>query len=464
MSGQGGTFRGTQDGREGNTLKDRRLSGWKEIAAFFGKDERTLKRWEARRGLPVHRLPGVGRATVYAFAGELEQWLKSAGRDEADDLDVSGDTEDAPPPSPAEYPPKRGRKWLFAGLGATGTVLALGLAWSLTGPFTANETPHKPEAVELYLKGSYFWNKRTPAELDRAVQYFNLAIAKDPTYAEAYMGLANCYNLLREYTTMPAEEAYPKAKAAAERAIALNDRLADAHTALAFVEFYWSRDMPRAERAFRRALELDPNSVRAHHWYGTALLHLGKFDLALAEISKAQQLDPRSRAILADKGLILYYAGHVQEAVDLLEQLAESEPDYLSPRAYLSAIYFAEKNYESYVKEELLAARLLGDSNRASVAESAGDAFKSSGPAAMLAAILKEQERVYSAGGGNAYALARTHALLGDQSRALSLLKEANAKRDQGMLGMRIDPALASLRSNADFQHLLVDVGLPPYG
>lgn len=464
MSGQGGTFRGTRDDREGNKAHDRRLSGWKEIAAFFGKDERTMKRWEARRGLPVHRLPGVGRATVYAFAGELEQWLKSAHRDETEDLESGSDAEDAPVPSTIEAPPRRRRTWQLAGLGVTGTALALGLVWSFAGPFSANETTHRPEAVELYLKGSYFWNKRTPAELDRAVQYFNLAIAKDPAYAEAYMGLANCYNLLREYTTMPAEEAYPKAKAAAERAIALNDKLADAHTALAFVEFYWSRDMARAEREFRRALDLDPSSVRAHHWYGTALLHLGKFDEALVEISKAQQLDPRSRAILADKGLILYYAGQVQEAVDLLEQLAESEPDYLSPRAYLSAIYFAEKNYPNYVKEEILAARLLGDKNRASVAESAGDAFKSSGPEAMLAAILKEQERVYSAGGGNAYALARTYALLGDQSRALSLLKEANTKRDQGMLGMRIDPALASLRSNADFQHLLVDVGLPPYG
>lgn len=464
MSGQGGTFRGTQDGRPGDKARDRRLSGWKEIAAFFGKDERTLKRWEARRGLPVHRLPGVGRATVYAFAGELEQWLKSAHRDQADDLDVSGDTEDAPASGPIEEAARPQRKWHLAGLGAIGAALALGLVWSLAGPFATDKSVHRPEAVELYLKGSYFWNKRTPAELDRAVQYFNLAIAKDPTYAEAYMGLANCYNLLREYTTMPADEAYPKAKAAAERAIALDGNLADAHTALAFVEFYWSRDMARAERAFQRALELDPNSVRAHHWYGTALLHLGKFDQALAEINKAQQLDPRSRAILADKGLILYYAGQVREAVDLLEQLAESEPDYLSPRAYLSAIYFAEKNYESYVKEELLAARLLGDSNRASVAESAGDAFKSSGPEAMLVAILREQERVYSAGGGNAYALARTHALLGDQSRAITYLKEANAKRDQGMLGMRIDPALASLRSNADFQHLLVDVGLPPYG
>jgi len=462
MSGQGGTFRGKRDGHNGDAPPDQRLSGWKEIAAFFGKDERTVKRWEVLRGLPVHRLPGVGRGTVYAFAGELDLWLKSAHR-ESDEAEPGDDGADATAPqsvgSLPAMPRRRRQGWHLAGL-AAGTALALGLYWT----FPTSAPTHKPEAVELYLKGSYYWNKRTPADLHRAVQYFDQAIAKDPAYAEAHMGLANCYNLLREYTTMPASEAYPKAKAAAERAIALDDRLADAHTALAFVEFYWSRDMPRAEREFRRALELDPRSVRAHHWYGTALLHLGKFDQSLAEINKAQQLDPRSRAILADKGLILYYAGHVEEAIELLEQLAASEPDYLSPRAYLSAIYFAEKNYESYVREEILAARLLGDRNRLAVAERAAAALKSSGSEALLAAILAEQERLYSAGGENAYALARTYALLGDQSRALAYLAEANAKRDQGMLGMRIDPALASLRSSAGFQHLLVDVGLPPFG
>ena len=446
--------------------RDRRLNGWKEIASFFNKDERTLKRWEIQRGLPVHRVPGKQRGTVYAFASELDLWLKSARPYNAEpepDVPDHGvpETMEAPP----DPTPRPGRRLRLAAVvaGVVG-VAALGVLGRDLGFLGPGHPTHKSEAVELYLKGSYFWNKRTPADLDRAVDYFNRAIAADPAYAEAHMGLANCYNLLREYTMMPASEAYPKAKAAAERAIALDAGLADAHTALAFVEFYWSRDMPKAEREFRRALELDPSSVRAHHWYGTALLHLGKFDQSLAEINKAQQLDPRSRAILADKGLILYYAGHVQEAIDLLEQLAESEPDYLSPRAYLSAIYFAEKNYESYVSEEILAARLLGDKNRLSVAERAAEALKSSGPGALLAAMLQEQEQLYSTGGQNAYALARTYALLGDQSRALAYLAEANAKRDQGMLGMRIDPALASLRATTDFRRLLTEVGLPPFG
>ncbi|MGE0237475.1 MAG: tetratricopeptide repeat protein [Parvibaculaceae bacterium] len=446
--------------------RDRRLNGWKEIASFFNKDERTLKRWEMHRGLPVHRVPGKQRGTVYAFAGELDLWLKSARPDTADsepDVPVT----DAP--EIAEEPPKtmrrQNRRLRFAGLiaGLAG-VAALGLLSPATGIFGPGHPTSKPEAVELYLKGSYFWNKRTPADLDRAVSYFNRAIAVDPAYADAHMGLANCYNLLREYTMMPASEAYPKAKAAAERALALDESLADAHTALAFVTFYWSRDMRRAEQEFKRALQLDPNSARAHHWYGTALLHLGRFDQALAEVNEAQRLDPRSRAILADKGLILYYAGQTKEAVALLAQLAESEPDFLSPRAYLAAIHFAEKNYEGYVKEEMAAARLIGDTTRLTVAKSAGSALEQAGPQAMLAAILDAQQRLYAEGSEGAYALARTYALLGDQPKALAYLATANANHDQGMLGMRIDPALMSLRATADFQRLLADVGLPPFG
>ena len=446
--------------------RDRRLNGWKEIASFFNKDERTLKRWEIQRGLPVHRVPGKRRGAVYALVSELDLWLKSAQPDTAEAepevIDTALPEMVAAPPQPAPRPQPR---WYFAGLiaGLTG-LAALGVLGHEIGFFRPAPQTHNPQAVELYLKGSYFWNKRTPADLDRAVAYFNQAIAADPAYAEAHMGLANCYNLLREYTMMPASEAYPKAKAAAERALALDDSLADAHAALAFVTFYWSRDMRRAEQEFKRALQLDPGSVRTHHWYGTALLHLGRFEEALAEIGEAQRLDPRSRAILADKGLILYYSGQTQEAVALLAQLAESEPDFLSPRSYLAAIYFAEQDYESYLKQEMAAARLLGDTSRLLVAESAEAALKAAGPSAMLATILAAQQRLYAQGGVGAYVLARTYALLGDKDKALTYLATANANRDQGMLGMRIDPALVSLRATADFQDLLASVGLPPFG
>ena len=166
-----------------------------------------------------------------------------------------------------------------------------------------------PEVADLYLQGMYYWSRRTPDDLNRAVHLFNQAIAEDPNYAEAFVGLANCYNLLREYTLMPADEAYPKAKAAAERAIALDETLAEAHASLAFGEFFWFWDAAKARRSFERALQLNPKSVTTHHWLGTTLIYMGEFELALERLSEAQRLDPKSRSILADKGLVLYYAG-----------------------------------------------------------------------------------------------------------------------------------------------------------
>jgi Tfp pilus assembly protein PilF len=169
-----------------------------------------------------------------------------------------------------------------------------------TTPAALRHHTPDPEAEQLYLKGIYYWQKRTPETLNQAVDYFTQAVVRDPQYAEAYVGLADCYNLLREYSVMPPSEAYPRAMAAAKRAIALDDSLSGAHSSMAFVDFYWSWDVASAQHEFERAIELDPKSVIAHHWYATFLLALASFPQSLEEIEKAQQLDPESNAILAD--------------------------------------------------------------------------------------------------------------------------------------------------------------------
>jgi tetratricopeptide (TPR) repeat protein len=210
----------------------------------------------------------------------------------------------------------------------------------------------RAEAEDLYLQGRYYWNKRTPADLNKAVDYFTQAIIRDPNYAKAYVGLADCYNLLRECTAMPPEEAYPRALAAAKKAIELDPSSAEAHNSLAFGSFYWLWDAATAEREFRRALELDPNYVLAHHWYATFLHALGRSDEALREINRAQELDPSSTTVLADKGvLLLYGAGHKEEAVALLKQLEDTEPSFLSPHRYLSTIYLINGKYVEYLAE-----------------------------------------------------------------------------------------------------------------
>ncbi len=443
---------------------DRRLSSWKEIGAFFGKDERTVKRWESQRGLPIHRIPGGARASVFAYASELEGWLKGEGQGSNG---ANGSPASAAAPSPSRHA-------LAAAALVTAFLVVAGLAYlgqqigTVKAP-PANDivsaaTAHEPPAGALdhYLAGIFNWEKRTPESLGRAVVEFRQAIAEDPNYAEAYVGLANCYNLLREYTVMPASEAYPLAREAAEHALRLNDGLAEAHTALAFVEFYWTRDIPKAKHEFDRALKLDPSSVRAHHWYATALLHMGEFHHALQEINEAQKLDPQSRSIIADKGLILFYDGKVDDAVRLLGDLAQTERDYLSPFAYLAAIYFAERRYPDFFGAGKEAARLMQDNNRLIAVEAAERGYASDGERGMFQAMVAEELQLYSAGNESAWRLAQTYSAEGDDQKALRYLRASLDRHEEYVMAIRIEPAFKSLHGMAEFRTMVSEVGMPP--
>ncbi len=192
------------------------------------------------------------------------------------------------------------------------------------------------EAQELYLRGRYYWDKRTPQDLNKAVDFFTQAIVRDSNYAQAYVGLADCYNLLREFSAMPSGEAYPRALAATQKALELDDSSAEAHASLAFSTLYSGWDEAGAEREFRRAIQLNPDYGPAHHWYANALSIIGKVPEALVEINRAEHLDPASNAIAADKALILATLGRPDEAEVLLKQLEASQPGFFSTHQYLS--------------------------------------------------------------------------------------------------------------------------------
>src|SRR5260370_371914 len=228
---------------------NRRLDSWKEIATFFDRDERTVKRWEKERSLPVHRLPGGSRARVFAFTEELERWMKSPESAAAEEVASTGPAaDDAATPSgarPDVSPPMvRSSKSWIAWACLVLVALAGVIGWRLYEGHAASIAPVKasthvnPEAEELYLQGRYYWNRRTPTDLTKAVDYFTQAIVRDPSYAQPYVGLADCYNLLREFSAMPPEEAYPRALAAAKKAVELDGNSAEAHASLAFVTFY----------------------------------------------------------------------------------------------------------------------------------------------------------------------------------------------------------------------------------
>jgi len=319
-----------------------------------------------------------------------------------------------------------------------------------------------PEAEQLYLKGIYYWQKRTPESLNQAVDYFTQAVVRDPQYAEAYVGLADCYNLLREYSRMPPNEAYPRAEAAAKRAIALDDSLSGAHSALGFVDFYWSWDVAGAQEEFVRALTLDPNSVNAHYWYGTYLLHLGRYAESLEEIEKAQKLDPNSTSILADKGLVLFHSGQKQQAAELLKQLAVAEPDFLSPHDYLATVHLEQGEYLQYLAERRKAATLLHDQARLDIVTAGEKGLARGGAQGMWSAMLKEQLRLRADGKESAYNLARTYALSGRKQEALDELQTAYREHEPAVMSIRIDVALVSLHDEPRFREILAELRLPP--
>ena len=476
---------------------DRRLNSWKSIAAYFERDERTVKRWEAQRGLPVHRVPGAGRSSVYAYTSELAEWLKTADSQSplavmplsaspmaaspaalSTDEDAASETGGHPCPpnsaaAPAPTAPASGnrRTTLLVLLAAAVTfAVASFVAYRQFFSFhpifasdglTARKHSPSPEAEELYLQGLYHWEKRTPESLHQALDDFTQAIVRDPDYAPAYVGLANCYNLLREYTLMPAKEAYPRAIAAAKRAIALDDGLAEAHNALAFADFYGNWDAPGAENEFRRAIALDPNSVVAHHWYATFLMVLSRSEEALAEIEKARQLDPQSSSILSDKGLILFAAGETSQSITLLKQIETTDPAFLSPHSYLAVVYLRTGDFRNYLEEARKAAQLRGDQNQLRVITAGENGFLGSGADGMLRAMLAVQKELYGKGQLSAYELASTYCLLGDKQRALDLLQVAVGRREEQAIGLRTDLCFLALHQESSFRNLVLQVGLP---
>lgn len=317
------------------------------------------------------------------------------------------------------------------------------------------------EAEDFYLKGRFYWNKRTPESLNQAVDSFTQAIVHDPNYSDAYVGLADCYNLMREYTLMPATEAYPRALAAAKKAVELDDHSSAAHASLAFVSFYGMWDAGTADEEFRRAIDLDPNNANAHHWYATYLQTVRRFEESLNEIDRAQALDPHSSSILADRGMLLWRAGHREEALRLLHQLEQADPDALSPRRYLKFVDLEIGDNVGYLAEMNKESLLLHDASLSTIADAAEKGFAAHGARGMLEGQVDQQKKVYSQGKLSPFYLAETYSMLGNTEEALKYLDACYDRHAQETVNIAADPAFNSLHSIPAFQQFLAKVGLP---
>ena len=317
------------------------------------------------------------------------------------------------------------------------------------------------EARDLYLQGRFYWNKRTPDDLQKAVDRFTQAIVHDPGYADAYVGLADCYNLLREYTDMPGREAFPRALAAARKAVELDDRSSQAHASLAFSSFWGAWDAATADREFRRSIELSPENATAHHWYSTFLQEMAGFQPALVEIERAQALDPSSRSILADKAAILDQMGRRQEAVSLLQQVEKAEPKFTSPHRYLKRIYLEMGDYLGYLEESRREAVLTHDSSALGVTAAAEEGFTNGGAPGMFESILREQEKLLREGKLSPYMLAQTCARAGDRQGAMRYIKAAYDRHDEFVLEVGVDRAFNNMRDEPGLRRITQALGFP---
>jgi len=316
------------------------------------------------------------------------------------------------------------------------------------------------EAFEDYLKGRYYWGKRSEDSLGKAIQYFQAATEKDPHYALAYAGLADCYGILGAAIvgTIPTSEVAPKAEAAAIKAVELDPTLAETQTALATVQFNYDWNWPAAEAGFRRAIQLNPSYATAHQRYSLYLIAMGRTDESLAEMNRARSLDPLSLSMNLSLGWRLYMARRYDEAIPQLLDTLEMDPTYLLAHIILGQAYEQKGLYAKAIVEFQKAASLSPDSPPAVAALAHAYAISGRRPEALkLLAELKAQSphRYVSP-----YYLALVYTGLGDRSQALASLQAAYNDRSNNMIFLAVAPEFDSLRQEPQFQSLLHTIGL----
>jgi TolB-like protein/DNA-binding winged helix-turn-helix (wHTH) protein/Tfp pilus assembly protein PilF len=317
-----------------------------------------------------------------------------------------------------------------------------------------------PEAHEAYLKGRYFWNKRTEEGFTKAIDYFNQAIAKSPDYAEAYAGLADTYLLLGGYGLMEQDEAMPKSKAAAQKALAIDGQLAEAYTSLGLIAEEYEWNWPEAGKDFRKAIELDPNSAVAHEFYGDAFLgYTGKKDEAIAELRIAHELDPLSPVIATDLARRLCEEGKCEEAVEQFQKIIDVDPDFVQARYYLSQAYERMGKYTEAIAE---VRSIKAWEDLPFIQAQLGHIYAVQGrrqqALEIVDKLLRRSEHQYT----DATYVARIYAALGEKDLAFLWLEKACDKHSPAVLAIGSDPAYDPLRSDPRFQEMERRIGLPP--
>jgi TolB-like protein/Tfp pilus assembly protein PilF len=579
----------------------RRLQSWKEIASFFDSDERTVRRWEKERGLPVHRVPGSAGAKVFAYTDELTRWLEGPKAD-ADRsavpaeqlpeaaaqqwphdflsilkapamrgialivlcalvaivvvvrfLPLTGSSSQRPMMHAIAVLPlanltgSPGQDYLAAGMTdelitelarisslrvvsrtsvqqyakltkplpviagelnvdaiVEGSVSRNGgeikvnvqlldahsdrhiwadvltrsidnessmqheLAAQIANQIGVQLTPYEkqyfagrhavtPESFEAYLQGRYYWNKRTPDGLAKAKGYFEEAVAKDAKNPLAYAGLADTYLLDYLYSSVATADTLKKARAAASRAIALDDQLSEAHCSMAYALFLEDWDFAGAEKEYRRALALNPNFATAHQWYAELLSVLARHNEAIAEVRKAEELDPFSMIIHHEAGQILQNAREYPQALEEYARAEAIDPGFSQPHDSSALAYRRMGEFDQALKELRIAARLNGDFFGQAAVDDMARAYAKSGKRGFLEQSVAAR-RFYP---HPEYSIALDYAALGDTNRVFDALEGAFRDRDLDVLSLLCSPEFDSLHSDPRYRSLVRRIGMP---
>jgi TolB-like protein/Tfp pilus assembly protein PilF len=314
--------------------------------------------------------------------------------------------------------------------------------------------PVDPQAQDAYLRGVFFWNKRTENDLERSIEYFDRAIERDPGYALFYAGLANGYNSLGVYGHLPPREVFPKAHVAALKALELDDTLADAHAVLGFYKDLYEWDDSGAEREFRRAIELNPGYTFAHIWRGEVLSDLERPAEALAELDRARELEPTSLMASDQRGWVLYKARRYDEAIAQIRKTIELESRFAHAHCWLGKTYLQKSMLREGLAELEEAVSLPGGDSQL-YTRWLGYAYALSGKRAAAHKVIEGMKAQAQRNFVSPTAIATIYCGLGEKNLALAWLEKAYKEHDPLLIDAKNEPALDSLRSDERFQDLV---------
>jgi TolB-like protein/Tfp pilus assembly protein PilF len=314
------------------------------------------------------------------------------------------------------------------------------------------------EAYQLYLRGRFDWNKRNRAGLTSATEYFEQAIARDPSYGLAYAGLAQAYVSLADFGYLPSGEAAPKAIAMARKALELDERLADAHAVLGYTSVAYEWNWSQSEQEFQRALALDPNNANSHYWNGIMnLMTRGRYDDAIAEGRRAEAVDPVSPMIRAELGQMFMFARRYDDAIEACKQALELEPDFVPAHIFLALTYRLSGRVSLAIAESRRLVELGSPFGPVYLAMSYASAGRNAEAVTLMKPLIEVAQRSHSGG----FAVAMVFAALGDTDQTMAWLEEAYQHHDIYLRIVNVWPGFDAVRADPRFQDLVRRIGIP---